>query len=300
MKRAFPVASLLIVLLVGACFAGAPTTIPASPTAGPQMLPILVSSETIKGSNRFLFTLTDPQDRLIAAPEVKVHLRFYDVDADPEAVAFEADATFMWAIEGERGLYRAEVTFPDAGRWATRFDATFPDGTKKTVRVDYDVAEKGTTPPIGAPAPSVDTPTLADVDGDLSKVTTDQEPDRRFYETSVEDALAAGKPFVLIFATPAFCQTRTCGPTLETVKRVAKKYPDLTFINVEPYVMESRDCALQPVLDANGQLQAAPWTTAWGLHTEPYTAVVDADGNVLAKFEGTLAPDELTEVLDGL
>ena len=39
--------------------------------------------------------------------------------------------------------------------------------------------------------------------------------------------------------------------------------------------MALRDGRLQPVLDAKGQLQPAPWTTAWDFHTEPFIAVVD-------------------------
>jgi hypothetical protein len=132
---------------------------------------------------------------------------------------------FIWAIEGERGLYVASVDFPDAGRWGTRFDSTFPDASRKTVRADYDVRETGTTPAIGAKVPSVDTPTLGDVGGDLRRVTTDPKPERRFYETSVADALATHKAFVLAFATPAFCKTQTCGPTLAGPRVMSGVFP---------------------------------------------------------------------------
>ena len=70
----------------------------------------------------------------------------------------------------------------------------------------------------------------------------------RLYETSEDAALAAKKPFVLIFATPKFCQTATCGPTLDRLKPVAAAHPELTFINVEPYQLEFTNGALQPVL----------------------------------------------------
>ncbi len=274
----------------------------ASPGAsgGPEILPLLVSAEITKGPNRFLFSLTDRQNALIAAPDVKVHLLFYDVDTASDKVVFEEDARFFWSIEDTAGLYAASVDFPKAGRWGTRFEATFPDGQTKVVRADYDVKESGTSPALGAQAPSVDTPTSSDVNGDLKALTTDQEPEARFYETSIADALTAGKPFVVSFATPAFCQTRTCGPTLDIVKGVAADYPDLTFINVEPYVMAYKDGSLQPVMDAQGQLQADAWTTAWGLPTEPYTFVVRADGTVAAKFEGVLTPDELKAAIDAL
>ncbi len=272
---------------------------PAS-SAGPAILPVIVSSELAQGPMRFLFSLTDPQNQLIAAPDVDVALEFYDTDTDPDAVVFEEEARFIWALEGERGLYVADIDFPEAGRWGTRFTATFPDGRTETVRADYDVLEDTRTPSIGETVPSVETPTAESVGDDLRALSTDPDPEPRFYETSVDDALAANEPFVLAFATPAFCQTRTCGPTLETIKEVAAEYPDLTFINVEPFVMEVRDGSLQPVLSAEGQLQQAPWTAAWQLVSEPFVAVVDGSGALQAKFEGVLAADELRDALQAL
>src|SRR6478752_6920915 len=109
---------------------------------------------------------------------------------------------------------------------------------------------------VGQKAPASKTPTVADVGGDVSKISTDPTPDPAFYQTSVADALAAHKPFMLVFATPKFCQTKTCGPTLDKVKAVAAKHPDVTFINVEPYLLEDVDGQLQPKLDAKGNLQA--------------------------------------------
>jgi hypothetical protein len=265
-----------------------------------QILPLFISSEITKGQTRFVFTLTDRANQLVAAPNVPVHLELYDVAAAPDTVAFEADARFLWAIEGQKGLYVADLSFPAAGRWGVRLTARFADGTSRQVRADFDVAETGSTPAIGAPVVPLDTPTVTGANADLASVTTDTKPDPRFYETSVAQALAAGTPFVLVFATPAFCQTAICGPTLDTVKAVARDYPELTFINVEPYKMAMRNGRLQPELDASGQLQAAPWTDAWGLRSEPWVFVVGADGTLAAKFEGSLSPDELRAALDSL
>jgi hypothetical protein len=296
----------LVALVSAGCSGGSTgqTAVAGSPSpqssGGPAIIPILINSEITKGPNRFLFSLTDRQNQLVAAPDVKVHLEFYDVDTAQDTVAFEADARFLWAIEDVQGLYVASVEFPDAGRWGTRFEATFPDGREESVRADYDVAETGSTPALGAKVPSVDTPTAADFGGDLKHLTSDQEPEPRFYETSISDALAAGEPFVVSFATPAFCQTRLCGPSLETVKAVAKDYQAITFINVEPYKMKFESASLQPELDANGQLQPAEWTNAWGLLSEPYTFVVRGDGTMAAKFEGVIGADELREALDEL
>ena len=305
MKR-LSILIVVIVSLLAACGGSAPTATPSAPQptatgSKPEILPILVNSELVKGPNRFIFSLTDQPGRLIAAPDVAVHLKFLEVGGSEDAPAFEADATFLWAIEGAQGLYVANAPYPAAGRWATRFVATFPDKSQKTVRLEYDVRETGSTPPLGASAPSVDTPTAADVNDELARLTTDKVPAARFYATSIADALAAKKPFVAVFATPLFCETQLCGPTLETVKGVAAKgYPEITFINVEPYVMAFKDGSLQPVLSESGELQAAAWTTAWGLLSEPYTFVVDADGKIAAKFEGVLGAQELRDALDAL
>jgi predicted transcriptional regulator len=61
--------------------------------------------------------------------------------------------------------------------------------------------------------------------------------------------------------------------------------------------MQSRDGALQPLLSEEGQLQAAPWTEAWGLPSEPYLVVLDAEGLVRATFEGAITEGELEDAL---
>jgi hypothetical protein len=268
--------------------------------SGPAIIPILASSETAVGPNRFLFSLTDPQGGLLAAPDVDVRLSFYDGSADPDAVVFETDSRFLWAIEDVSGLYASTVTFPHAGRWGTRFDATFPDGSTETVRADYDVRETTSTPALGAQAPVIDTPIGADVGGDLSLISTDTDPLARLYDLSIADAVAADAPFVVAFVTPAFCQSATCGPTLEKIKEVALDHPEVNFVHVEPFVMAVQDERLQPLLSEQGSLQPAPWTELWGLRSEPFVVVVAADGSVQAKFEGAIAADEIEEALAAL
>ena len=55
-----------------------------------------------------------------------VALEFYDVAADPDKVVFTADTRFLWAIDGERGLYASTVGVPEAGRWGVRFTRSLP------------------------------------------------------------------------------------------------------------------------------------------------------------------------------
>jgi len=86
---------------------------------------------------------------------------------------------------------------------------------------------------------------------------------------------------------------------LDGVKAVSADYPTLTFINVEHYKMAFTDGRLQPEL-AGGRLEAAVWTDAWGLRTEPWVFVVDGNVKVTAKFEAVVAKDELRTAFDAV
>ncbi|HXG39927.1 MAG TPA: hypothetical protein VNJ28_03200 [Candidatus Limnocylindrales bacterium] len=267
--------------------------------ADASVIPVLVSSEQACGPSRLLFTFLDPKTNApVGSPERTASLAFYNLGRDRERAAASSEATFVWAIEGERGLYVAHVTYPEAGEWGVAVTTAAPGSPEETIRVRYQVKERSSTIPIGAPAPATDTPTLEDVGGNVRRLSTDPTPVRRFYETSVAQALRQKKAFVLVFATPAFCTSAICGPTLDRVERIAEDYPTLTFINVEPYQLEYRDGRLQPKLDAQGQLQPVPAVLEWGLQTEPWIFVVDRDGIVRGSFEGVFGDAELRAVLD--
>jgi hypothetical protein len=150
---------------------------------------------------------------------------------------------------------------------------------------------------VGQKAPASKTPTVADVGGDLTKVSTDAKPDPAFYQTSVAAALAAHKPFILIFATPKFCKSAQCGPTLDHFKPIAAAHPDVTFINVEPYKLEFKDGALQAVLDSQGQLIADDFSNEWGLRSEPWMFAVDRNGVVQGSYVITITDAELAAIL---
>ncbi|NOX43599.1 MAG: thioredoxin family protein [Gammaproteobacteria bacterium] len=87
---------------------------------------------------------------------------------------------------------------------------------------------------VGSMAPLVQTKTLANVNGDLSKITTYRYPDKRMYQYSVDDALKLGKPVVLEFATPAHCTQ--CDKQLQLLKAVLDKYEDdVVFLHMDQY-----------------------------------------------------------------
>jgi hypothetical protein len=295
--------------LVATACAGTPT---ASPTPGDwanqgprDVIPIVVSSDLAIGQNRFLLTVVDQHNKPVASADYDVALNFFTLPvggADIPAVS--AQGTYMEVLAGRPGLYRTQVSFPKGGDWGLEvimktLATSAPQTGSGTLegRVVFPVHDSSSTPAIGANAPATDTPTATTPDG-IHAISTDTNPDPDFYKTSVTQALADHKPFLLIFATPAFCRTATCGPALNVVKGVAGPYKDrVTFIHVEPYQLKLTDGQLQPVFDANNDLIPIQPVLDWGLTTEPYTFVVDANGKVVAKLEGIAAPEELQQAL---
>ena len=139
---------------------------------------------------------------------------------------------------------------------------------------------------VGAKAPASQTPTLSTTK-DLAKLTTRTPPDTELLRVSVADALKAKAPFVVVFATPKFCSSRTCGPVVDVADAVRKRFAGtpVRFIHVEIYT------------DNNPSKGPNKWTREWSLPTEPWTFLVGADGRVKARFEGAIAESELAAAI---
>jgi hypothetical protein len=266
-------------------------------TQNPSVIPVVVTSRLTCGTNRIVIGLLGTDNRPVAQPDRSLRARFFDLSTDPETPTGESTGLFAWAIEGTSGLYILSADFAHAGAWGVEIVTRPRAGPEETIRLRFDVAEETPTVRVGEKAPESDTPTAADVGGNLALISTDDTPEPSFYDTSVADALKAKRPFVLAFATPKFCTSATCGPALDRLKPFANAWPSIDFINVEPYQLEPVDGQLQPVLDANGQVQPVASVAEWGLLTEPMVFVVDANGTVRGAFEGAFADEELRAAL---
>jgi hypothetical protein len=281
-------------LLLSAC---GPTGVSPSPTVSelptPSVIPVQANSEFAVGANRAIIAFIDPDTNgPVVNPDRTVAVRF----EGPGGASVQASTPeFVWAIQDERGVYVTHVDFPTAGDWRAVITTAAPGAPTEEIPLLISVKDDGSAVRIGEPAPSVDTPTADDVDGDLTLLSTDEDPLARMYETSVADALAAGEPFVLAFATPKFCVSDQCGPTLDRLKAIAAKHPDLTFINVEPYVLAAdAGGQLQPVTTGEPpSLQPVEAVNAFGLLAEPYVYVVGADGKVVGAFELIFGDEEI-------
>jgi hypothetical protein len=303
-SRVAALVAALMFVAAGCGSAGSSTPIPnkslaTTPSNGaasgaPAIVPIQITSAFRVGDNRIVFTLTDKSgQKQVAAPNRSLTIGYHGPNGATIAPALQ---TFIWAIENVNGVYVGHATFPSAGQWTADFSTAAPGSPPATTTFGFNVRDKVDVVSPGDAAPSVKTPTLADVGGDLAKISSDSTPVKRFYETSEADALAAKKPFVLIFATPKFCVSAVCGPTLDKLKPVAAAHPEMTFINVEPYQLQFADGQLQPVMTGT-DLTPVEATIAFKLSTEPYVFVVGGDGKVSASFELVFSPDEIAAAI---
>jgi len=247
---------------------------------------VIANADIGPGPARVLVGIVQPDGTRLGSPDIGIELTaapFDDVTATQTVTG-----TFNWIVEDVVGVYRAEFVFDRSGTWEI---VVQPEAGEALDSAAVNVLDRTFSPNVGEPARMAPTPTLAD--HTLAELTTDPAPDTRFYETSLEDAIASGKSTVLVFSTPAYCQTLACGPMLEIVKEAADDYPDVNFIHVEVYTgLTEPD--FQP--DA-AHLAPAAGPEFWYLITEPWVFVIDPSGTVTARFEGVMASQELRDAL---
>jgi hypothetical protein len=181
-----------------------------------------------------------------------------------------------------RGIYTADVTLPQAGAYlgvvevAGRGDASLA----------FQVQETAKAPVPGQPAPRAASPTLANPLG-VDPICT-RNPPCPLHDASLDTLIGAGKPVVVMLATPARCESRYCGPVLDDLLTLVDEYRDrVTIVHVEIYK------------NLTGS-ELVPTVEAWGIQTEPWLFAVDATGNVTARLDGAFGHDEQRQLLQRL
>ena len=295
--------TLAATLLAAVTLAGCVDGDSEGPPTGIQA--VVVSSDLAVGQNRFVLGLLTGDSKVIT--DAHVHFEFYRQgdDATPvngvEAVFESTKVEFTHLHEnGEQhlheevtGVYVANVTFAQPESLYVRVSGTLAEGDPLSARTStFPVQPQSQTPTVGSLVPRSSNPTTADV-FDVTLIDSSDPPRPEMHAMSIAQAIDTGKPVVIAFATPAFCQSRICGPTMEVMDELYSKYGDAAaFVHVEPY-----DLAM---LRQQGQFQLAPAAAEWHLPTEPWVFVVDRQGRLAAKFEGVVTLEDVETALAGL
>ena len=291
--RTLPAALCLALALAALACSSEPSPEPTPAPAANSMQIGMASTDLAVGDNRVVFALIRPGIGIVEDADVEVQT-FHLSGADPNARVQSVAADFSeWPVDG-RGVYIANLRFDESGDWGMGAVATLADGSTLESGARLSVKDTPSTPALGRPAPRSRTKT-ADADS-LSDVTTDLNPDPDLYRLSIADALDEGRPLLVSFATPAFCATATCGPQMDVVKNLKDRYAGrANFIHVEVY--DNLEDIREHGMDA---AKTVPALAEWGLPSEPWTFVVDADGLIRAKYEGFVNAEELTAALESV
>lgn len=278
-------ALVLILLLLSACQQETPT--PLSETIV-DLTPTLATTEWVVGEQRIVFGLLDREQRLVSGAEVI--LQFFYLEGGAEELQGSAEVTPLdlglpaeTLSEPVPALYFASFHFDQSGLWGIEFQAAHPDYQPSVSRRQVLVVVEPPTPGVGDAAIPSQNPVFREGE-DISTVTSDPHPDPDLYQITIARAIQSGKPTVVNFSTPAFCTSRTCGPALEVVKAVQNAYTgQANFIHVEIYDDRPPDVAAA--------------VQEWGLRSEPWTFVIDAQGIITARFESLVGYNELEQAL---
>ena len=302
-----PAAALLALgcLLLAGCGgstkSGTPSSTSATPPAGSlealwrsgkeQAGVVEGSSDYQPGRNRVSFLVVDAQARVISTPTATIWVATGLQDRPYQQTVARSEPIGVpgGASAGIGSIFVAHVRLPKPGKYWLLVE---PDGSpqRTTALGNLVVAAKSDAPAVGARAIPSDTPTLASTGGKLSALTTATHPDPMLYRLSVAQALAKHVPFVLTFATPKFCESRTCGPVVDVVDAVARKLAStpVRFIHVEIY--KNND-------PAKGFNRWVSGPGSWNLPNEPFTFLVDRTGIIRAKLSGAFSVGELEQTI---
>jgi hypothetical protein len=251
----------------------------------------LATSVFTPGTNRLAFGLIGPGNRFVTAPTAVYVARKPGAPARGPFLA-PADSMVVQPQFEERGgrdgglanlkaVLAAQVPLPSAGTWyvlvVSRQGKKLVGGTTQ-----IGVQPSNPIPAVGDRPPALDTPTVASVGGakNLGKIDT-RVPHDDMHQVSFKDVLGR-KPVVLVVATPALCQSRVCGPVVDIVLQVQKRYGNrVAFIHQEVYKDNDVAKGYRPQL------------TALHLRTEPWIFFVDRYGRIAARLEGAMGLREV-------
>lgn len=249
------------------------------------------------GRNRLGFVIVDRANKQIDVSEVAVYT------ARPDGSDLRGPFTARRESLEVDTRYRSQQTAADLASGDTFYVAEVvyrssgPHVAVGLVRLDgrlvvadsaspLPVGKDDGPPDVGDPAIRIHTKTAADVGGDLTKLSTRIPPPREMLDTDFADVVGK-KPVVLLFATPALCASRTCGPVVDIAEQVrAESGKGVTFIQQEIYQ------------DNDPGKPYRPQVLAWRLPTEPWAFVIDRDGKVAARFEGVFSVGELARAVE--
>jgi hypothetical protein len=157
---------------------------------------------------------------------------------------------------------------------------------KHRLPMSLDVKATAAAPIVGSAASRAPSPTPQSPLG-VNPICTRQ-PMCPLHSVSLADVIGTGRPVAVLFATPALCQTRYCGPVLNELLTARAPFENrVTFVHVEIYTSNSGNTL-------------APAVQAWNIPFEPWFFTVDGGGTIRGRLDSAFGRDEITPLLESL
>jgi hypothetical protein len=272
--------------------------------AGPVLAPTVQQLD--RGKNRYGFALFTTARKQISGVPValyvarsgsrKVQGPFVARDESLAVAPPYQSETVAKDPQAAKSLYVTHVPFKKPGTYAVMGVAKLDGRLVATEPIPARVLANDPVPNVGDKAPVIDTPTVKSVNGNVQSIDTRTPPDD-MHEVNFAD-VAGKKPTILVFATPALCQSRVCGPVVdiaEELKNEDKGAAD--FIHMEIY----NDNTIKPGCLEGTRPETEclrPQVLAYHLQTEPWAFAIDKHGRVAARLEGAYSKAELQEAVN--
>ena len=325
MTRTRPTAALVVslVLLAAACTGGgtdANTSTTAAPTTGAssnlaaEIVPDDFSANRPERVQVGIFSSTqDAGVQVLSFGDISVDFAYRGADgsAAPQpgpSTTFSYLPAPTTAADGQgpaltnpsdaRGVYQGEgIRFDQVGVWTATIEADIDTVGPVTLESNFAVQEQPALPAPGQKALKTENLTLASKG--VKPVSIDSRaqggkpiPDPELHEWTIADAIAQGRPVLVLFATPVYCMSQFCGPTVEALQQLAADYPDkAVFIHVEIW----RDYDKSVINQG-----AADWLYRNDNLTEPWLFLIDDKGVIADRWGPLFDTDEVGQVLSQL
>src|ERR671921_568726 len=105
----------LIVAACGSTTSPPPTAARPSGSSSSAILPLAINDGDRVGDNRILSTLTDPTgQKQVAGPDRSLSIGYHGPKGETIPPVAQ---TFIWAVEGQNGVYVGRASFPSDGEW---------------------------------------------------------------------------------------------------------------------------------------------------------------------------------------
>jgi hypothetical protein len=259
---------------------------------GPVLAPTV--SILTPGENRYGFALFDRAHKQIAADDAALYVApagggpasgpFYANGESLTVAAPYRSQTVQNDPDSARSIYVARVPLKKAGNYEVMGVVKRDGRLVATDPAPAQVTKDDPVPAVGDKAPKIETPTVQSAGGDVRSIDTRVPPDD-MHNDNFADVLGK-RPILLVFATPALCQSRVCGPVVDIAEEVKSSHKgDTAFIHMEIYNQNELEKGFRPQV------------AAYKLPTEPWAFAIDRKGKVVARIEGAYSQHELVDAV---